>query len=850
MKFATASDVDHALSQVSDRGTIAILADKYPDETTDVPRSFLSQATNKKLRVYLEYPTEIPNVSIGSPTGVRWERVVVASDDLGSHLKSNQILSMNRCRYVPVQSNDPLLVLARVAGLDTAVYGIPDTAVPLLVHRAATDVTPEMYIATSKMSDFVTARYAPAKAWANVWSGLLEKLDPSLAGIRLAWEPTVRPSYLAQEVLPENAEREALRRGADWFVKSGLLLTEKSLETSREKIAISEVAHSKAFRNELGDGRFGMLEGFDSGILPDGSQRVRVIQRSDCISETAMGLGIAGDVINNEQLSTIAKNLQEYLYLRSGAVHGERGDPSHPSYGMIAWGVSNDAWKRANYGDDIARVLLASMATEAATDDHRWNPYISRAVVAGLRTTGPLGFKPGRIDQNQLASNGWQHYLKQASIYPSPHFQCYLWACYLWAYEQSGDELLLERARTGMRIMMSRYPDEWRWTNGIQQERARMLLPLAWLIRVDDRPEHRRWLRQIAEDLIACQDASGAIREELGRLDRGAYPPHRNNESFGAHEAPLIHENGEPICDLLYTTNFAFLGLHEAAAATGDEFYRDAEDKLAAFLCRIQTKSEAHPELDGAWMRAFDFHRWEFWGSNGDAGWGAWSIESGWTQGWIVAVLGMRQANKSLWEMTQRLDASSDYARYREEMLPQNTVHEVKQDPIRHDGVNASVKLINSPAPQYSVLGAETLTNGLAGPISHQDAQWIGIEGEALVAELEFEDQKALKTIDVNVLQGTKVGIYYPRSMRVLVANDDGEFLPWGYLQCEPDDSHDKQVKWIRLSGEPSSIKRIRVILENRGTIPGGHHSAGKPTWLFVSEIALNRSNSEKKEAM
>jgi hypothetical protein len=83
-----------------------------------------------------------------------------------------------------------------------------------------------------------------------------------------------------------------------------------------------------------------------------------------------------------------------------------------------------------------------------------------------------------------------------------------------------------------------------------------------------------------------------------------------------------------------------------------DTLFKEAEDKLAEFLCRIQVSSEAHPELDGAWFRAFEFNRWDYWGSNADAGWGAWSIESGWTQGWITAVLAMRHMNTSLWDLT------------------------------------------------------------------------------------------------------------------------------------------------------------------------------------------------------
>jgi hypothetical protein len=180
-----------------------------------------------------------------------------------------------------------------------------------------------------------------------------------------------------------------------------------------------------------------------------------------------------------------------------------------------------------------------------------------------------------------------------------------------------------------------------------------MPLPLAWLLRIEDTPQHRKWLRTITEDLLKNFDGCGAIYEELGILRNGRYAPPKSNEEYGTNEAPLIQENGDPLADLLYTMNFAFIGLHEAAKATNDIFYSKAEDKMAEFLCRIQIRSEAHPELDGAWFRAFDFKRWEYWASGADSGWGAWSIESGWTQTWIMSVLGFRRMNTSLWELTE-----------------------------------------------------------------------------------------------------------------------------------------------------------------------------------------------------
>lgn len=199
-----------------------------------------------------------------------------------------------------------------------------------------------------------------------------------------------------------------------------------------------------------------------------------------------------------------------------------------------------------------------------------------------------------------------------------------------------------------------------------------MLLPLAWLVRVEDTPEHRNWLKRMATDLQAAQDASGAIREEIGDLKMGSHRPPQTNEQYGTNEASLLQQNGDPVCDLLYTVNFAFLGLHEAAAATQDPLYAEMEDKLAEFFCRSQIRSEAHPELDGAWYHAFDYRKWEYWASNGDWGWGAWAIETGWSQAWITSILAMREMKTSLWDVTAGSRIKEHFSGLRGIMLPDN----------------------------------------------------------------------------------------------------------------------------------------------------------------------------------
>merc|ERR1712151_910567 len=104
--------------------------------------------------------------------------------------------------------------------------------------------------------------------------------------------------------------------------------------------------------------------------------------------------------------------------------------------------------------------------------------------------------------------------------------------------------------------MMARYPSWWQPTlNGITMQRARMLLPLAWLVRTNDTALHRSWLYTIADGLLARQDVSGAFREEVSADGWANAARTPNNDDYGTFEAPLNQNNSDPVTDLLYTTN-------------------------------------------------------------------------------------------------------------------------------------------------------------------------------------------------------------------------------------------------------------------------------------------------------
>ena len=647
-RYGTAAE---AFDRAPAGSAVMLLADRF----RDTPMAETSESINDRRTIghkfYLEHDAAVNSRVAVDSRILKWERVVVSSERFAPALPQFRILMLPDCRLVKLSSGLPLLELARVAGFDTAVYGLPEQALPLLVdhtnpRRGRRDLTIE---AATSLSQFRRGRFLPSRDWATLWERLLTLMCPNGPAIKLNVSPAVRPAYSEADKLPRDVERRALRRGMNWYRNSGLLVSPSHVDEVAIALRAGKSVLPSLAKTAGADGSHGILEGFSSTVHSDGSQDPLIALRADCCAEAAMVFALNAYLNKSKTGDPIARNLLDYVFTTMQS--GVRGDPKHPAFGLIAWGAVATAWETANYGDDNARTILAALVAGSASGSDRWDKPLLRALLANLRTTGTLGFRGDRIDIPALEKNGWRHYHESATVNYSPHFEAYLWACYLWAYQRTIYAPFLDRVKTAIRMTMDAYPDGWRWKDSV--ERAHMLLPLAWLVRVEDTPEHREWLSRVAGDLLKTQQPCGALREVFAGGGGHLHAP-ASNEAYGTGEAPLAQVNGDPVSDQLYTTGFALLGLHEAAAATGDPRYRNAENRLAEYLCRIQVRSTDYPFLDGAWFRAFDYSRWDYWGSAADFGWGPWNAESGWGPAWINAVLALRAKKTSCWEFTAK----------------------------------------------------------------------------------------------------------------------------------------------------------------------------------------------------
>jgi len=673
-----------------------------------VPPDLEQAAQRGGFKAYVEYPQDdstFPTFSLS------WkQRAVVTSSALsGFGLDAMRILQLqdpmvvNWCANSTKKCEDPvlnttcaracsasLLSFAQIAGVDTAVFGVSDNErIPLLVNYSS-----NLLVASSPLSIMVTARFAPQDAWHALWTFILSTMATSTIQVP-TWTMTVRPTYSPTGVLPANASSVAIVRSAKWISEGSTLMTVQSRggtygccasagdqECTLHQCSWAEVCPSP-YRPAGVSNITCLQEGWSSIIHPSGKQHMMpLFIRTDGNAEAAMALAAAATFdpsaagSMSSQWASEAAQLLDYMFRWSASQTFEGTNVSDPRFGIVWWNQQDAAaasggiaqWASSDYGSNSACILMGATAVAGMLGSDSWRERMLYLLFAEIRTTGRRGNRPGAIDAAALDKNGWQHYFEDdttpSGATYSPHYGAQAAAYFLFAGHATGmRDLFLEPAIGYVQgVMDSLARGEWKWTQSMTNELSTLLLTVAWLVRIDNASEgggehkgqHLGWLDEVVNRLLTYQTVQGGIKQFFGQgneTGRCNDCPPKSNADYGSGEAPLMFDGSEPITDCLYSLNFAVIGLREAYGATGNARYKAAEDRLVEYLIRIQVTSEMHPELEGAWFRAFDFIRWEYWASDSDWGYGPWVTDNGWTNGWIQTSLALRSGNTTLWDI-------------------------------------------------------------------------------------------------------------------------------------------------------------------------------------------------------
>lgn len=481
----------------------------------------------------------------------------------------------------------------------------------LIAHRVGKG---RSLYAVFPFSEFQTRGFAPFSRWEDLAARLLsflgcqpnrQRAGKTLASGRryqTAASPAASPPKTA--AMRSTLYRETIKNNLVWFENSGLL--------------------------PRGDGGDGVLEAVEAH-----TGRLRYWRRTDCNVQCALAFHLTGKLLRRPALSKRSRNLWEFLNRNQY----QDTHPHSPTRGFWAWHQPPRNQDFQIWMDDNSWAALTSFWFHRLTGEDAFLRQGVATADAFLRLRHANGLHWASFTAGEVHRCGLDHFrtgsIPKGDYYSaSTHFASGIITAMAWAYAFTGRRAYWECATIACRRVLAHFPHYRRvYYFSRTQADVRLLLPLAVLHHIEPDDEWKHPLDDILTRLSAVTTSYGALQE---RHPLRALP--------GNLDIPSATRDGEPICDLLYSMNFALFNLCFVDQLTGHEAARPLFQRLADYVCRIQMRS-ADPRLHGGWARSFDYQAGEYYGSNADHGWGPYIMESGWTNAIIIAALALHELN-------------------------------------------------------------------------------------------------------------------------------------------------------------------------------------------------------------
>ncbi|WP_053365854.1 hypothetical protein [Bacillus sp. FJAT-27245] len=427
-----------------------------------------------------------------------------------------------------------------------------------------------------------------------LWNAFIKSLQSD-------FQLPVQPLQQTIQLSGNQSVEQTLEQGVNWFLHSGILPKD--------------------------DGSLGVYENIHS-IRSDISKDFR----PDCHAHTALFFHLYGEYTKDAKWSSISANLLSYLF-KEGY---QDTDPDSVTYGFWKWFQCPKSKPDQIFSDDNSWVALVLLYLYRKTGIEEYRERGLLTAYSLLNTQNRNGLRPECIREQELVEHGSSFFKNSTSASMNPHFESIVHAAFIQAYLVSKDERFKETAHQGTLALLQN-KENLKFMYSKTAGYSRFLLSLSEVYAVTGDETIREGLYDVIHYLSGNQ-------HELGGIEESDNP---DPERYGAEDTGVFRMNHEGIADQLYTNNFLLMNTWEAWKATGDTAVKGLYENLARFLSSIQIASDKK-EFNGGWMRSFHLERGEYYGNNGDTGWGAYVIEGGWTNAIILAGFLLKELNQSM----------------------------------------------------------------------------------------------------------------------------------------------------------------------------------------------------------
>lgn len=387
--------------------------------------------------------------------------------------------------------------------------------------------------------------------------------------------------------------KHVVRRNIDWFLRSGIMRPADGFWGVAERILLTEGHTDLARVNSF----FPCQTQIAPGLV------ILEHRRADCNFEVALAFDWASEMLGDPSLKSIADTLVDFLIHRTFM---RQVDPGKPGEGLWGWAMQHNS-------------------TTYWTDDNAW--VITCLFILGRRDRPdliPLAIAAARALRlqllpyyEQLDRQGKNAEIPRPLMYGvnlSPHWLGLATLAFAHASAADPQTDYRDVVEPYYRLAPSGPPQS------LSQGRKPTSTGLPWTL------SEYGYLALAGS--IAARQFNHPLISDTARMAADVLVSHQSTLGHYAaehDEAPIAPH----LADLIYTQNWATLGLYHAWKLFGDERYRISFESSLDFLARIQDRTP-NPIFTGCWRGMYDTQSGHWSGGDRFEG-GARSIYSGWT---------------------------------------------------------------------------------------------------------------------------------------------------------------------------------------------------------------------------
>jgi len=387
---------------------------------------------------------------------------------------------------------------------------------------------------------------------------------------------------------------KSLTENINWFINSGVMIPEDGKWGVAERIAVTE-------NNSALDK---MYSSFPAWTEFDGYSIIEQ-RRADCNFETALLFLLASEALDNKKYYQIAVNILDFLYFRSGMLN--RFDEKYPA---ACWNWSHIQWGNAIWFDDngwncAIQLMIANKypKLDKKYQMKEWALKLAGSMLEGFNRSFGLPTN----DKLEICCDPQSMWLGRLNL---PHWGSLACMAFAFAYREENKSQYLDA--------ITKY-HQYLWSKKdtlIVSEDAYALIGATLAASLTNDVTAQKVSNYFGEKLLSKMD-----------IQTGNVPAEH-------YEAPI----GPYLVDMIYTVNWALLGMQIKASLENSSKYREAFEAMLNLTLSIQDNSQ-EKQFAGCWRGMFDLESGAWGGGDCYEG-GANSIYTGWTNApvaWTMA---------------------------------------------------------------------------------------------------------------------------------------------------------------------------------------------------------------------